>query len=348
MIIGDQDEQNSYNYDTYEESVMAQNRRSAKKPKPRKSAVNGAVSTTTPSRLGKNQSKATTKKTGLNPKVIYASALAIIIIVVAVVVVLVTNSGSTNIASGQVVMPQAYDNTIQDVTPRSMFVSSQEASGLTPPAELPPKQVKLLETNGKIDIYYFGAEYCGGCSGLSWPLVEALSQFGRFHKLAAYISSPKDAMPNVVGASFIGTTYDSNYINFIPLELYSNVEISHGKWQPLQAPTSTEESLLNKWDKPPYSGSKESLPFLLIGGKYFLATPGYDPSWLANRGIKQTVVQAAAGAFPTTLNLQAQAGHIVGAICTLLHNSATVCKGIPKSLEKFVIPVSYTRETPPT
>jgi len=327
---------------------MAQKRKSAKKPKPKKSATNMASRPVTPTSPGANRNNATVKRSNLNSKVIYASVLAVIIIVAVIVIVITGNSGSTNAASGQVVMPQAYDNTIEDVTPHSMFVSSQEASGLTPPAELPPKQTKLLESNGKINIYYFGAEYCGGCSGLSWPLVEALSQFGKFDKLAAYISSPKDAMPNVAGASFIGTTYNSQYINFFPLELYSNVEISPGKWQPLQQATPAEKTLMNEWDQPPYSGSKDSLPFLLLGGKYFLATPGYDPQWLAKMGIKQTVVQAAAGSFPTTLNLQAQAGHIVGTICTLLHNKAPVCKGIPKSLEKFVIPVAYTKETPPT
>ncbi len=277
-----------------------------------------------------------------------AAGIAAVIIVIAAIAVVVAGTGGQNTAnSGAIVMPTAYDNTIQDVTPRSMFISSQQASNLTPPAELPPKQAKLLVTNGKLDIYYFGGEYCGGCAGLSWPIVEALAKFGTFRNLAAVISSPKDAMPNVAGASFVGTTYTSKYINFFPVELYSTQQIAPGKWQPLQSPTPEEAKLMNEWDKPPYAGVKDSLPFLLVGGKYFLATPGYDPQWLAKQGIKQTVVQAAAGAFPTTMNLQAQAGHIIGAVCDSIKNSAPVCKGIPKSLEKFVIPVAFNKETPP-
>ncbi|MCL5047868.1 MAG: DUF929 family protein [Firmicutes bacterium] len=278
-----------------------------------------------------------------------AAVLVVIVIAVSVILVVGIGSQSSGVQSADaVVMPIAYDNTIQDVTPRSMFISSQEATGLTPPAELPPKQAKLLETNGKLDIYYFGGEYCGGCAGLSWPIVEALAKFGTFHNLAAAISSPKDTMPDVAGASFVGTTYTSKYINFFPVELYSNQQISPGKWQPLQSLTPEETKLMNTWDKPPYTATKNSLPFLLVGGKYFLATPGYDPSWLAKQGIKQTVVQAAAGSFPTTMDLQAQAGHIIGSICLVLHNSAPVCKGIPASLEKFVIPVAFNRETPPS
>jgi thiol-disulfide isomerase/thioredoxin len=326
---------------------MANN--SYKKPKPKKGTGPGRPTTAAVPKTNPTSPDGSVKsKRGPSKTVIYGAALAAVAIIAAIVAVVATGSNSPTATAGAVVMPLSYDNTIENVTPRSMFISSQEASGLTPPAELPPKLSKVLMSDGKIDIYYFGAEYCGGCAGLSWPLVEALAKFGRFHNLAAVISSPKDAMPNVAGASFVGTTYTSNYINFMPVELYSNTQIAPGKWQPLQTMTPEEQKLRSTWDQPPYAYYKGSLPFLLIASRYYHSTPGYYPSWLDKSGIKHTVVQAAGGAFPTTMDLQAQAGHIIGAICASLHNSAPVCKGIPKSLEKFIIPVAYSKETPPS
>jgi hypothetical protein len=77
-------------------------------------------------------------------------------------------------------------------------------------------------------VLYVGAEFCPFCAAERWPLLLALSRFGTFSNLKESHSSAADVFPNTPTVSFYGSTYESDYVAFTPVETATNQRSGNG------------------------------------------------------------------------------------------------------------------------
>ena len=245
--------------------------------------------------------------------------------------------------------PQTTVAVLQGVTLKQLVASSQRKGlKITPPATL-PVTAPLLTSNGKPEVVDLCNEYNGYCADVSWPLVMALEKFGTFHSIG-YVTALGSYNPGTVGLDFYRSSYSSKYISFSGVEMFTAHLLKVNTWQQLQAPTSTEETLLSNWDISPYASPAHATPFIDFGGDYYMASPGYGGSGLEDlaasplSALKGTAVELAAGASPLSWAVQDLAARMVGAICLATHNTPPVCNGLPKSLEKPPQPTAFNQE----
>jgi hypothetical protein len=164
----------------------------------------------------------------------------------------------------------------------------------------------------------------------------ALAKFGSFSGLRATTSSSSDLDPSTPTFSFYGSIFSSKYIGFTPVELYTNqVDKATGSWQVLQQPTPQQVSLLEKWDRSPYTSEAGSIPFVYFAGRYVLAGAQYDAGHISGWSIARAAAYVTSGKSSTSRNAEAAAGYLVGAFCALTRDMpARVCSVVPDRLKR--------------
>lgn len=270
-----------------------------------------------------------------------AAAVVVGLVIVLLVVKAVTGSGSAKSTP----VPAAVAQQVTGVTVADMVSAAQSAPngaviGL-------PAAIKAPALGaGKPMVLYVGAEYCPYCAAERWPLVMALSKFGSFANLGSTTSSSTDANPNTPTLSFHGSTFTSQYLDFV------GVEQQDRKGGTLEKLTPFQSGVLKKYDASPYVSSQSagSIPFIDFNGKLVLSGASYDSSALANLSIQRAseilttpVSGQAAGASKqaaTSLAAQAVAGHLLGALCVATDNRPPVCSQVPAGLKQGGGPVS--------
>jgi hypothetical protein len=144
-----------------------------------------------------------------------------------------------------------------------------------------------LTANGKPEFFYFGAEGCPYCAVQRWSMVVALSQFGHFSPLAPSVSSPIDGFPGTNTLSFYGSSYNSRYLTFVPVEGFTNqppsatdtgpggdctVAPGKGPWGTLQDLSPGQQALVAQYDP------SCDFPFLDVANKWITVPDSYsDP-----------------------------------------------------------------------
>ncbi len=260
-----------------------------------------------------------------------ASALVVVVVAVLIIVKVATGSSGGQSASSIRTPVSTADLAQLEAIPLSTLVAaaqSASSSSVNPPANL-PATVPSLTVGGKPEIFYAGAEYCPYCAAERWPLVMALSKFGTFQNLVSTKSSGTDANPNTPTFSFLGATYTSPYITFIPVELQDRTGA------PLQTPTAAQTRLLNTYDASPYtSGANGTIPFVDLGGRYLVSGEEYDASSISNMSFAKAIGSMTSAANPASRAAEGVAGHLVGVICSLTHDQpASVCSAVPAALK---------------
>jgi Domain of unknown function (DUF929) len=143
----------------------------------------------------------------------------------------------------------------------------------------------------------------------------ALSRFGTLNGIDLTQSSSTDTDPNTPTLDFLHTTYQSNYLSFVPVE---NVDRNKA---PLQPTTSAENAV---WAK--YDNGGGSFPFLDFGNKYSVTGPTFDPALL--KGLTQTQVASrlANPSDPVAKAVDGAANLLTASICGMTKNQpASVC-----------------------
>lgn len=179
-----------------------------------------------------------------------------------------------------------------------------------------------LTDNGKPEILYMGAEYCPYCAAERWGLVVALSRFGTFNGLALTASDPNDVYPSTNTFTFLKATYTSQYISF------DSVELQDGNHNPLQAPTTAQQQLLNTYDAPPYvdSSSAGAIPFVDLGNQFMISGASYSPQVLAGQTWSTIASALNNASSPVAQGIEGTANQLTAAICKLTNNQpASVC-----------------------
>jgi hypothetical protein len=123
-------------------------------------------------------------------------------------------------------------------------------------------------------LLFVGGEFCPFCASERWPLIIALSRFGKFEGLTETRSAAADVHPNTASLSFFGSTYESPYLTFEAVELYSN-ERSGSGYAPLETLSTDQSAIYTRFN--PGGG----IPFFYIDGLYVMQGANYGPDTLA-------------------------------------------------------------------
>jgi hypothetical protein len=280
---------------------------------------------------------------------IYAAAGALAVVVIAAVALASGLGGRGSAepapAAGAPYRPPSATGTYQlpagavslvDGVPVSALIANARAQlgrgQVTPPEKLPPA-ASPLSSGGRPAIMFICAEYWSKCAAERWALVMALSKFGTFTTLKGTTSSAAGLSPRTPTFSFYGATYSSKYLTLVADELETNVDEGAGEYPLLQPPTTQEMTLMNAWDRAPYTTIKTSLPFAYIGGKFILTTAQYDASAISQMSFQGAASIMSSGTSAVSRHAEAAAGYLVAVFCALTHGQPTsVCSQVPSSL----------------
>ena len=168
-----------------------------------------------------------------------------------------------------------------------------------------------------------------------WPMVIALSKFGTFKNLGTTHSSSTDVYPDTQTFSFHGSSFISKYLSFMPVEMYTNIPNSNG-YTTLDTPTSSEQSIMNTYDAPPYTSSSNqgAIPFIYFAGKYLIVGATYSPQLLLNQSYQNIANDLSNPNSGVTQGILGAANNITATICKITNNQpATACTPAIKTME---------------
>lgn len=182
----------------------------------------------------------------------------------------------------------------------------------------------LTGPSGKPLVFYFGAEYCPYCAAQRWPMIVALSRFGKFSGLQTTSSSSSDIYPNTPTFTFHGSTFASQYVDF------QGVETTDRDQNPIETPTATQQAIVNQYD------TSGSIPFVDLGNRFAFAGSMFLPDVLAGmswQAIADALAQPDTGQAKAVLG---SANLITAAICLLTSDqpSAVCASASIQALEK--------------
>lgn len=127
----------------------------------------------------------------------------------------------------------------------------------------------------KPTVLYLGAEFCPYCAAQRWPLVIALSRFGKFTGLKTTTSAGNDVHPNTPTFTFLNSKYTSDLIDF------QSRELSDRDGKKLQDPTSEQEEIFKKYNP------AGNIPFVYYAGKYYSVGASLDQDSMDGKDIAE-------------------------------------------------------------
>jgi len=136
---------------------------------------------------------------------------------------------------------------------------------------------ETVRRNGKLLMFFMGAEYCPYCAAERWAIVRSLQKFGQWDGLKQTISAARDQpFLNLPTYDFTKATYNSPHIEFVARE------IKDREFKPLEKLLKTEEKLVRKHNP------KKEIPFVLIGGRFVQVGSGFPPKIFIGHTFRQT------------------------------------------------------------
>ena len=221
---------------------------------------------------------------------------------------------------------------VTDVPPAVFDAVGNDAPGTTLVAPTVLTGQPVLETAGKPEVLYVGAEYCPFCAAERWPLIVALSRFGHFSQLKNMQSAPLSVFPGTQTFSFVGATYSSRYVAFSGVEVYSDAVDTEGAFARIATLTPVETIAVARYGvRPGPTASPGTFPFVDIGNRMVTSTSGFSPAVL----VKQSQAAVAGGLSqagdPITQAVVASANDLTAGICAVTgHRPGSVCtsKGV--------------------
>jgi hypothetical protein len=187
--------------------------------------------------------------------------------------------------------------------------------GLANPLKPAGTAMVLRGSSGKPMVVYVGADFCPFCASQRWSVVAALARFGTFQDLRLSTSSSTDVYPDTATLSFHGSRYDSQYLEFSPVETRTR------DGQPLDTPTALQEQLMRAHDP------AGSIPFVDLGNRYVALGSGYRPGVLAGKGWDEIGAALKDPSSPISRAVIGNANYLTAAICQLTDQEpVSVCQ----------------------
>jgi uncharacterized protein DUF929 len=247
-----------------------------------------------------------------------------VLAIVAVFVIIKVTSGGT--ASGGSATGQQLAAVTKQLSSVPASTLDRVGQGTVGSSQYPNPMIKItgspLTSGGKPEVLYMGAEYCPFCATERWAMVVALSKFGTFTNLRYIHSSPSDTPASIPTLTFYKSGYTSKYVAFTPVEM-QKIDRS-----PLQTPTSAQNSVLSKYDAPPYvqASSAGSIPFMDFGGKWMISGASYNYQVLQGQTWQQVATALHDPSSAIAQGALGTANYFTAAICNLTNNQpASAC-----------------------
>ena len=266
----------------------------------------------------KQQSKTRKRRTvrrGINPWWYIGSVLVAVAVVVVIFIVIANQQG--NAVTGGTTDASV----LKQVTSVNPALLSQVGTADVKNnfQAIKQKQPILKGPTGKPEFLYYGAEFCPYCAAQRWGITVALSRFGTFTKLPEIASTSNDVDPNTATFSFYQSSYTSNYVDFVPLE------VEDGQGQPLQKTTPAQQKLIDTYNAPPYTQSA-GFPFIDVGNQFVVAGPTFDPAILKGMSQKDIAAQLSSTDSDVSKKIMATANYMTASICLITNNQpGSVC-----------------------
>ncbi|MBV9659777.1 MAG: DUF929 family protein [Acidimicrobiales bacterium] len=253
------------------------------------------------------------------------ASVGLIIVVVAILIVVATTGSSSGGGTPRQPAPAAAVQHITSVPLDTLVAATHQVSNLSGAGVL--TGAPLTSTTGgaaKPEILYIGAEFCPICAAQRWPLVVALSQFGTFTNLQKTHSAVRDG--NIQTLSFYGSTYNSPYFVFTPVENTTN-QPSGNFYKILENPTAEQNNLWSTIEA--QFGQQQSYPFINIGGKYALITSQYPSTILSGKSWDSIASSIGDNTNTVGASINASAAVLVKYICSMTNQQpANVCQAV--------------------
>ena len=239
--------------------------------------------------------------------------------VVGVIFLFILLGHQTANTSGAYPVTAADPTVVQQVTTVNPSVLAAVGAGQT---QTKPTRLSggspLIGASGKPEVFFYGAEYCPYCAAERWSLIVALSRFGTFSHLSQTTSSSTDVYPSTHTFSFYHSSYTSQYLDFVPLEVQSAQGVS------LETPTAAEQQLVNQYNP------DGSFPFIDIANRYTNIGASYDPQVLSNLGWQEIASALSNANSPVAQSILGTANYLTAAICEATNQQpASVCQAAP-------------------
>lgn len=207
------------------------------------------------------------------------------------------------------------------------------AGGLSNPVKPVIDPSTLTGPHGHPELLYIGAEYCPYCAAQRWSMIIALSRFGTFSNLHEITSAGgSEVYPNTPTFTFYQSHYTSQYVDFVPVEIETNIPDGNGGYTALQPLTSQQNGILTKLDAAPYVSAESAggIPFMDIGGKYITISSGYSPQVLTDLSWNDIASGLKDSSNAATQAIVGNANYLTAAICLTTNNKpANVCTAAP-------------------
>lgn len=195
--------------------------------------------------------------------------LIIIVIVAVSVLAAVLNTTSGKSPSSSLIGEKVNQSDISAMQNIALNTSLANQIGLGTASGMPtPENGILITENGLPVVVYVGADYCPYCAASRWGLILALMRFGNFTNLHYMQSNSTDAYPNTPTFTFYGSSYTSNFVAFMPVEVLAR------NYSPLEVSNNIQNLTYAKYDK------GVGIPFIDFGNKSVQLGSEIDPKML--------------------------------------------------------------------
>jgi Domain of unknown function (DUF929) len=262
----------------------------------------------------------------------WVAVIVLLVGVIALVVYALTGTPATQAAVRRTPAPAALVDSLGHV-PQSVFDSVGVDAPDTPlvaPTLLAGQP--NLQADGHPEVLYVGSEFCPFCAAQRWPLIVALSRFGRFTGLDNMQSAPESVFPGIQTFSFVGSTYTSPYLTFEPVELYSTQTTPQGTFARIANLNPAQAAVVARYGAA--TGTRVGtgdLPFVDIADRMVATTSGYSPAVLERQSQATIASDIDHGTGQVGQAIVASANYLTAGLCTATgQRPASVCtsKGV--------------------
>jgi Domain of unknown function (DUF929) len=214
------------------------------------------------------------------------------------------------------------------------FKASDAGWATMPLAQLTPRAGQPLTAGGKPEVLYAGAEFCPYCAAENWALLVALGRFGTFAGVNEIRSASYPPIPPLDSWTFYGSSYSSQYLAFVPVEMYSTVLVSPradplraASYRLLQKLTPAQRVLVDEADK------AHGTPFTDFGGQAVMIGSPIPAQTLEHLTWSQLTSALRARRGAAAQAVIGAADYLTAELCTLTRDRpATAC---PASIKVF-------------
>jgi hypothetical protein len=161
-------------------------------------------------------------------------------------------------------------------------------------------------------VFFYGAEFAPYAAVQRWPLILALSRFGRFGTLGLMQSSGTTAFADLSTFTFWNSSYTSKYLILESVERYSSLDPTGGRYLPLQTPSARQAAAIAS-----YGASPNTFALTDVANRYVLNGSSFAPGVLSGLTQSQIAGNLSTAGSPLTQAVVSAANDITAGICAV-------------------------------